>query len=89
MKLISGYIFVIIITAIMAWYPVYGQISPGELAKVHLQLEGMSNCTQCHILGKKVSNPAFDVTPSKYVTAIITELIFRSSGLQRKNLTTP
>ena len=31
-------------------------MSPGELAKVHAQLEGMSNCTRCHILGKKVSN---------------------------------
>lgn len=32
------------------------QISPGELAKVHSHLEGLSNCTKCHILGKKVSN---------------------------------
>jgi hypothetical protein len=34
----------------------YSQISPGELSKVHTQLEGMTNCTKCHILGKKVSN---------------------------------
>lgn len=34
----------------------FSQISPGELAKVHAQLEGMSNCTQCHSLGAKVSN---------------------------------
>lgn len=32
------------------------QISPGDLAQVHTQLEGMSNCTQCHELGKQVSN---------------------------------
>lgn len=32
------------------------QISPGDLAKVHSHLEGMSNCTQCHTLGAKVSN---------------------------------
>jgi nitrate/TMAO reductase-like tetraheme cytochrome c subunit len=32
------------------------QISPGDLAKVHSHLEGMSNCTKCHILGEKVSN---------------------------------
>ncbi len=36
--------------------PVYAQISPGELAKVHSHLEGISNCTQCHTLGEKVSN---------------------------------
>lgn len=32
------------------------QISPGELSKVHSQLEGMSNCTKCHVLGSKVTN---------------------------------
>lgn len=35
---------------------VFAQISPGELSKVHEQLEGLSNCTQCHVLGKKVTN---------------------------------
>ncbi|HFA47731.1 MAG TPA: cytochrome c family protein [Bacteroidetes bacterium] len=32
------------------------QISPGDLAKSHAELEGISNCTQCHTLGEKVSN---------------------------------
>lgn len=32
------------------------QISPGELAEAHSHLEGLSNCTKCHILGQKVSN---------------------------------
>ena len=32
------------------------QISPGPLSKAHAELEGMSNCTQCHTLGSKVSN---------------------------------
>jgi len=31
------------------------QISPGELASPHSQLEGLSNCTKCHILGNKVT----------------------------------
>lgn len=35
---------------------VFSQISPGELVKAHAHLEGMSNCTQCHTLGDKVSN---------------------------------
>ncbi len=34
----------------------YGQISPGDLAEAHKELEGMSNCTQCHTLGEKVTN---------------------------------
>ncbi len=32
-----------------------GQISPGELSEPHSHLAGMSNCTQCHVLGNKVS----------------------------------
>jgi hypothetical protein len=32
------------------------QISPGELSTPHSNLEGISNCTQCHVLGDKVSN---------------------------------
>ena len=34
----------------------YGQISPGDLSNAHADLEGISNCTQCHILGDKVSD---------------------------------
>lgn len=32
------------------------QISPGDLAKAHADLEGIMNCTECHILGGGVSN---------------------------------
>ncbi len=31
----------------------FAQISPGELSKAHAHLEGLSNCTKCHILGEK------------------------------------
>jgi len=34
----------------------YGQISPGDLSEAHKELEGMSNCTQCHEIGNKVLN---------------------------------
>jgi len=34
----------------------YSQISPGDLTGYHAYLEGISNCTQCHDLGDKVSN---------------------------------
>lgn len=30
--------------------------SPGPLAKAHANLEGLSNCTQCHVAGSKLSN---------------------------------
>ncbi len=32
------------------------QISPGELSHAHADLEGIMKCTECHVLGKKVSN---------------------------------
>ena len=32
------------------------QLSPGDLASAHAHLEGVSNCTQCHVLGEKVSD---------------------------------
>lgn len=32
------------------------QLSPGDLSNAHAKLEGVSNCTQCHVLGDKVSN---------------------------------
>lgn len=34
----------------------YAQLSPGKLSKAHAKLEGLSNCTQCHTIGDKVSN---------------------------------
>lgn len=32
------------------------QLSPGDLSAAHSHLEGLSNCTRCHVLGEKVSN---------------------------------
>jgi nitrate/TMAO reductase-like tetraheme cytochrome c subunit len=46
------------------WFVIFGlitfkvsaQLSPGDLTSAHAHLEGISNCTQCHDLGEKVSN---------------------------------
>lgn len=32
------------------------QLSPGKLSAAHSHLEGLSNCTKCHVLGDKVSH---------------------------------
>lgn len=48
-------IHIIIILAVFSW-KAEAQLSPGELSRPHAQLEGISNCTQCHVLGEKVSN---------------------------------
>lgn len=34
----------------------YAQISPGKLSRFHAALEGLNNCTQCHELGKEVTD---------------------------------
>lgn len=34
----------------------HAQLSPGDLTQPHADLEGISNCTKCHVLGKKVAN---------------------------------
>jgi hypothetical protein len=34
----------------------FAQLSPGKLSKAHSKLKGLTNCTQCHSLGNKISN---------------------------------
>lgn len=34
----------------------FAQISPGDLSKAHANLEGMTKCVQCHVLGESVTN---------------------------------
>ncbi|MDX1407094.1 MAG: cytochrome c3 family protein [Saprospiraceae bacterium] len=41
---------------LLLWTVTHAQLSPGPLIEAHAHLEGLSNCTQCHTLGKKVSN---------------------------------
>jgi hypothetical protein len=49
-------IFCVVILMLLSFYKLTAQLSPGDLAGPHAHLEGISNCTQCHILGNKVSN---------------------------------
>jgi hypothetical protein len=51
-KKLIGLLFVIA----MSYSHVTAQISPGDLSDAHAHLEGISNCTQCHVLGNKVSD---------------------------------
>jgi hypothetical protein len=37
-------------------HSVSAQISPGDLSRAHANLEGISNCTKCHVLGEKITN---------------------------------
>ncbi len=44
------------ILLLLAALPARAQISPGELSRFHAKLEGIANCTRCHVLGQEVSN---------------------------------
>jgi len=54
MRIFSAFLFPFFLFLISL--SAFGQISPGELSDPHAHLEGMSNCTQCHDLGKNVSD---------------------------------
>lgn len=47
----KSFFFILILS-----FPVFAQISPGDLTNFHSNLEGMSNCTKCHEIGQKVPN---------------------------------
>ncbi len=48
-RALIGEILIMIATSLFA------QISPGKLSDAHAHLEGLSNCTKCHLLGEKVA----------------------------------
>ena len=50
------YITLISLTLLILVLLVSAQISPGKLSESHAHLEGLSNCTKCHLLGEKVTN---------------------------------
>lgn len=49
----TGIYKILFFVLILAGSQVTAQISPGELSKSHAHLEGISNCTKCHVLGEK------------------------------------
>lgn len=48
----------------------YAQFSPGELSRVHKELEGIDNCLQCHETGKEISGKKC-LTCHKEITSAI------------------
>ena len=52
---VFGFIYICLISLLVS-LNANAQLSPGKLSKGHAKLEGISNCTQCHALGDKVSN---------------------------------
>jgi hypothetical protein len=40
----------------LSCFTLTAQLSPGDLSNSHSNLNGISNCTQCHVLGNKITN---------------------------------
>ena len=53
---ISALLFITVVYIFSGTTHVYGQLSPGDLTTAHAELEGISNCTECHTLGEKISS---------------------------------
>ncbi|MHB1686533.1 MAG: cytochrome c3 family protein [Ignavibacteriaceae bacterium] len=47
-------IFFVLMVFLSYTAKIHAQISPGDLTFAHSKLEGLSNCTKCHVLGKQV-----------------------------------
>ncbi|MBK9391094.1 MAG: cytochrome C [Bacteroidetes bacterium] len=56
------------------------QISPGDLSNAHSNLEGLSNCTQCHVLGNKVSSDKCLVCHTEIKTRIDSKKGYHASS---------
>ncbi len=56
MQMRAGKFICIIFILVSSVFDVAAQLSPGDLSGSHSYLEGISNCTQCHVLGNKISN---------------------------------
>lgn len=52
----SNPFYLIFLFSFVFGYNSFAQLSPGKLSKGHTKLEGLTNCTQCHTIGDKVSN---------------------------------
>jgi hypothetical protein len=46
----------LVLILVFPFFKVTAQLSPGDLSNLHAHLEGLSNCTQCHVIGNKVSS---------------------------------
>jgi hypothetical protein len=51
-----GFYFLIVAFQFAHGTQLNAQLSPGDLTQVHAELEGITNCTQCHTLGEKISS---------------------------------
>ncbi len=80
MQFITEKIAGIVIVSILAFVNLSAQISPGDLSIKHQQLEGISNCTQCHVLGNKVSNEKCLVCHTEIQTRINLEKGYHASA---------
>jgi len=75
----------IILFLLMVIIPVFAQLSPGKLSESHAHLEGLSNCTQCHLLGEKASGEKCLDCHKEIASRIVDKRGYHSSAEVRGN----
>lgn len=70
----------VILAILLICFKISGQISPGDLSNAHAHLEGLSNCTQCHVLGNKVSGEKCLVCHTEIKDRITTQKGYHASS---------
>ena len=63
---------------------VYAQLSPGKLTNAHAELEGITNCTQCHTLGEKISDAKCLACHKEIKTRIEGQIGYHASSAVKK-----
>ncbi len=77
----TALIFMVLLVLMTSRSPdLKAQLSPGELSVSHAQLEGLSNCTQCHVLGNKVTSEKCLVCHTEIKERISQKIGYHSSS---------
>jgi nitrate/TMAO reductase-like tetraheme cytochrome c subunit len=82
----TEYISCTLIVFLCSLGPLAAQLSPGDLSNSHAQLEGMSNCTQCHVIGNKVSVDKCLACHTEIRDRIAAQKGYHSSAEVKRNL---
>jgi len=78
----------IFLSLLFSSFTAIAQISPGPLASVHSHLEGISNCTNCHTLGNKVTNDKCLACHSELKTLVVQNKGYHSSAEVKSKICT-
>jgi len=84
---LSGRFFFPILLGLLCTASALGQFSPGDLSTAHQELEGLTNCAQCHEVGSEISGIKCANCHAEIKTAIASKTGFHALNAQKKCVT--